>query len=1142
MSTQDFMHKPVQRWYLLPSLMLLLIFTLSLAFAQPVLAAPSWQSQVVDSTGDVGTFKALVLDSSGNPVISYYDETNADLKLVHCGNPICTLKTIQVVDSAGDVGAFNSLVLDSNGNPVISYFDYINYKPKLVHCGNATCSSGNTIVTLDTGTLGQYTSLALDSSGNPVIGYNEAFQQHVKVAHCGNATCTSGNSFQIAASSQSANYLSLALDSGGKPVVSYYSSYPNFVLRLVHCGNTTCSSGNTVVNVDSSVDVGLYNSIKLDNSGNPVISYYDNNNDDLKLVHCGNANCSAGNSIVTIDNAGDVGRYTSLALDNSGRPVISYYDLTNGNLKVVQCGNTNCTSGNTFQTVDSTGDVGQYTALRLDSSGAPVIAYYDVTNGDLKLARLVNDAVAPTGTPSQSPAANANGWNKTDVTVNWNWTDNAGGSGLDTAHCPSSSTSSGEGTQTLTATCYDRTGNATSASYTVKVDKTAPAANPAQSPPAGVNGWTETDVTVTWNWTDSGSGRDLTHCTTSSTSSGEGVQTLTATCQDKAGNTGTASYTAKVDKTGPVANPTLSPPANAAGWNNTNVTVNWNWTDSDSGLDTANCTTSSTSNVGVGSQTLTAYCVDQVGNLTSASYTVKVDRAWPQIQANVSPSPSSFGWYNGVVTVNFTCQEQGTLSGLATNTVGGNVTMSNEGTYPAVTNTGSCTDIAGNVATTVTVGPINIDLTKPTISAAATTQPNVNGWYNSDATVHFTCTDALAGIAFCSPDQLLSNEGTAVSSTAQTGRDKAQNLSDPSNVVTVKLDKTAPTVSVTGVTNGATYPAGSVPTAACTTSDALSGVATPATLNVTPNPNQPGSFTATCSGATDLAGNSTTPVTATWTIAGPNITVSGNQQPIVNGSTTPTTTNGTNLGDVLLGSALTQTFTLANQGSSLLSVSGNPRVAVGGPQAADFTIVTLPAASVAAGSSTTFQVRFTPSAVGVRTATLTIANNDSSANPYTFAIQGAGLQALQPTSQLTQLPGYTQTCVAASAPYVKRCTLSFTLKNTSNGPLQIRYEQLTKVSSHIFVLNGTPNPGQVGTIVTDARSLAVNATFPPTFQLGLTSSTAYSLFFKVYGYPGAAAAAGVDDNQAVELGEFAVTVAPAETAATSTIFLPLINR
>jgi hypothetical protein len=69
------------------------------------------------------------------------------------------------------------------------------------------------------------------------------------------------------------------------------------------------------------------------------------------------------------------------------------------------------------------------------------------------------------------------------------------------------------------------------------------------------------------------------------------------------------------------------------------------------------------------------------------------------------------------------------------------------------------------------------------------------------------------------------------------------------------------------VTQGAIYQLGTVPAAGCITSDALSGVATNATINITGgNGHGEGQFTATCSGATDNAGNLAPPRTVIYDV------------------------------------------------------------------------------------------------------------------------------------------------------------------------------------------------------------------------------------------------------------------------------------
>lgn len=93
-------------------------------------------------------------------------------------------------------------------------------------------------------------------------------------------------------------------------------------------------------------------------------------------------------------------------------------------------------------------------------------------------------------------------------------------------------------------------------------------------------------------------------------------------------------------------------------------------------------------------------------------------------------------------------------------------------------------------------------------------------------------------------------------------------------------------------------------------------------------------------------------------------------------------------GAVETGQTTDQTFRILNSGDIALNLEGSPRIALGGFHAADFTVTAQPAPAVAPGGIATFSVRFTPSAVGSRNATLSIASDDSDENPFVISIEG----------------------------------------------------------------------------------------------------------------------------------------------------------
>lgn len=243
------------------------------------------------------------------------------------------------------------------------------------------------------------------------------------------------------------------------------------------------------------------------------------------------------------------------------------------------------------------------------------------------------------------------------------------------------------------------------------------------------------------------------------------------------------------------------------------------------------------------------------------------DDTAPAITPTIVGTLGANSWYTSDVSVSWSVTDTESAISNQSGCEQQSVTSDTSG----VTITCTATSAGGSSSQSVT---IKRDATAPTISVAATSAPNGNGWYNSDVTVTFTCADARAGVASCPADAILSAEGSAVTSTAQTITDLAGNSSAPSNVVTVKIDKAVPAASVTGVSDGASYTLGSVPTASCETTDALSGVATQATVSVTGgNPDGSGSFTATCSGATDLAGNSAAAASVNYSVQAAGVLV-----------------------------------------------------------------------------------------------------------------------------------------------------------------------------------------------------------------------------------------------------------------------------
>ena len=354
----------------------------------------SWgEPTIISSVYDVGQWPSLALDSRGHAHISHYDASHGNLKYIYeknCGYGWLT----ETIDFSGWVGSYTSLALDAGGHPHISYYNGSNGTLK-----HATKKSGCWITeTVDNvGPTGMYTSLAIDAEGNPHISYCDNSNKDLKYA-------SKIDGYWIIETVDSDGsvgwHTSLALDANGNPHISYCEQ--DFVGSIWELGCTLTGALKYAVKTDSRWDCemvdranGQYSSLILDAQGNPHISYY------MYDLSCQCDELTGYDCDCTISGvpkyAGKIEGYwiletiyggfqdqqwscpsimlacedffsmvplnTSIALDTSGIPFISFYDWANGDLKCAM------KIGNFWvvDTVDDEGDVGSFSSIAAGS-------------------------------------------------------------------------------------------------------------------------------------------------------------------------------------------------------------------------------------------------------------------------------------------------------------------------------------------------------------------------------------------------------------------------------------------------------------------------------------------------------------------------------------------------------------------------------------------------------------------------------------------------------------------------------------------------------------------------------------------------------------------------------------------------------
>jgi large repetitive protein len=469
-------------------------------------------------------------------------------------------------------------------------------------------------------------------------------------------------------------------------------------------------------------------------------------------------------------------------------------------------------------------------------------------NSATDTASVSVDKIKPTisGTPDSAP--NANGWYNADVSVGFTCADALSG----IASCTTPVTLGEGAAQSVTGTAVDAAGNSDTATVDgIDVDETAPAISGTPTTAPNAHGWYQGDVTIHWTCSDALSGIDGT-CPADSVITGEGDNlSATASIDDKAGNHSSATVDGlKIDRVAPTT--TSDAPSD---WQNADVSVSLTAHDGLSGVETTRYAIdggpahdgTTVAIAGEDVHALVFWSIDLAGNEeTHHTQTVRIDKTAPSIDHTQSPPSNAHGWSNAPVEVGFHCADA--LSGVAS--CSDATTLANDGASQTVV--GTAVDNAANSASDTAT--VNIDQTKPTISAARDRAPNANDWYNANVTVSFTCADGLSGIASCTAPHAL-GEGAAQSASG-TAADLAGN-SDSVTESGVNVDKTSPTIggAPTTAPNANGWYQGDV-TIHWTCNDPLSGIdgACPADSLITSE----GDNLSASASVSDRAGNTST--------------------------------------------------------------------------------------------------------------------------------------------------------------------------------------------------------------------------------------------------------------------------------------------
>ena len=345
------------------------------------IGSADWTIETVDDSPLVGRYSSLAIDSVDWPHISYYDETNGNLKYAYRTG---TGWHHEIVTSAGDVGSFTDLALTTDNRPFISYFDNINYTIRL-----AFKSSGNWyfLGVAQTGISYPVSSIALNSSNYYYVGYviDEGADTKVRISYFDGSDTYFHH---VQSNADEVGSCSLALNSANEPYVTYGYPVNASLENLKFAFYNSPSWYYEVVNSDQ--NSGMHSCVQIDSASYPHVAHA---NFDGYLVYS-YRDASGWHTQTT---SYPISSFIDMDLDSAAYPHIISTNAVDWTVRHMYL---DASGWHTEIVYNQTISGGAYAAIAVDTDDDVHVSFYARDDNTLKYGRRFDP---PTPTPTNTP-------------------------------------------------------------------------------------------------------------------------------------------------------------------------------------------------------------------------------------------------------------------------------------------------------------------------------------------------------------------------------------------------------------------------------------------------------------------------------------------------------------------------------------------------------------------------------------------------------------------------------------------------------------------------------------------------------------------------------------------------------------------